>query len=1010
MCFNKPDDLLFDSLSRPIELTKLDESLWSDKCDYYDPNKCTDLNPNQYNLIIMQLNIRSILAHQYELTQLLHTMSNRNSRVDIVLLCETFLSCKTVKLVNIPGYELVYNNRISSKGGGVGILIRNGIPYKRNNSLSMMIEKELESVYIDIATRNGSQIRVGSVYRSPNTDISKLIEHLESVSAQIKTRNNHELIIGMDQNLDLLKSDEHASTRKFLDTILDNELWPVITRPTRITQHSATLIDNIYISKNLQRKFDSLILIDDITDHLPTIALLRQTKITDKSPIEYTSRKLNDKKIQQIHRKLLETDWNGTLNSDDVNVNTGRLMDEIKKTMDTIAPLETIRILGKHRFSEPWLTKGLEAATRKNRKLYKKTLHRNHLEEDVIAYKKHRNLLNRLRRTARQQYYNNKSLEYKNNTKKLWALINQTIKKCKNGGSIIPYITVDGIQTYNPNKISNTFGKFYATMGEQLASKIIPGAKDVRHFLNLMPRTSKSLVIRATNVTEVERLIKSLPNKTSYGHDKISNILLKSLNTAISYPLVIIFNQSIHQGIFPEQMKLAEVVPLYKGKEHDIVINYRPISLLMTISKVLEKLVYQRLQSFLELHGTLFDSQYGFRARRSCEQAILEMIGNMLQMRNKGLYNTGTFLDLSKAFDTLNHTVLTQKMETYGIRGVTNDWFKSYLHNRQIVAKVTTNVNSTTYSEPYQITYGTAQGSCLGPLLFILFCNDIKLLPLYGKLILFADDTTLLNSHQNKNFLRYSTEHDLEILMNWFKANQLSLNLSKTVQLNFWEDKINRNISVSGTEIPLVTSTKFLGVYLDNTLSWKDHVSHLHNKLMANKNLLATSRNLLSIECLKSVYYAHINSHLTYGLIIWGPMAAQRLVKDLTRIQDACIRIASKSSKWTTVKPLYKQLRVLQLPEMIKLELAKYGYKISHKLYPSKLHAVAESNGGLKQHRYPTRYKTTPNIQKHRSMEFNNSHLCKGIITYNNLPTTLKKAPTLKSFIKGVKNHYLSTY
>ena len=310
---------------------------------------------------------------------------------------------------------------------------------------------------------------------------------------------------------------------------------------------------------------------------------------------------------------MQETDWNCTLNSDDVNVNTDRLIDEIKRTMDSVAPVETIRVSGKQRFVEPWLTKGLEVATRKNRKLYKKTLHRDHLEEDVIEYKKHRNLLNRLRRTARQQYYNNKSFEYKNNTKKLWALINQTIKKCKNGGSIIPYITVDGIQTYNPNKVANTFRKLYASMGEQLASQIIPGTKDINHYLKLMPRTSKSLVLKATSVTEIECLIKSLPNKTSYGHDKISNTLLKSLNTAISYPLYIIFNQSIHQGVFPEQMKLAEVVPLYKGKEHDIVINYRPISLLMTISKVLEKLIYQRLQSFLELHGTLFDSQYRFR-------------------------------------------------------------------------------------------------------------------------------------------------------------------------------------------------------------------------------------------------------------------------------------------------------------------------------------------------------------------------------------------------------------
>ena len=188
-----------------------------------------------------------------------------------------------------------------------------------------------------------------------------------------------------------------------------------------------------------------------------------------------------------------------------------------------------------------------------------------------------------------------------------------------------------------------------------------------------MPRTTNSLVLRETSVEEIKKLIKSLPNKTSHGHDKVSNTLLKSLCTSISYPLQIIFNQSIYHGVFPDKMKLAEIVPLYKGKEYDLVTNYRPISLLMTISKVLEKLIYHHLYSFLELNGTLFNSQYGFRSHRSCKQAILEIMGNLLQTHNKGLYSSGTFLDLSKAFDTVNHGVLIKKLESYGIHGLTGD-------------------------------------------------------------------------------------------------------------------------------------------------------------------------------------------------------------------------------------------------------------------------------------------------------------------------------------------------
>ena len=179
----------------------------------------------------------------------------------------------------------------------------------------------------------------------------------------------------------------------------------------------------------------------------------------------------------------------------------------------------------------------------------------------------------------------------------------------------------------------------------------------------------------------------------------------------------------------------------------------------------------------------------GFRTKCSCEQAILDLTGSILQACNTNLNSAALFLDLSKAFDTLNHEVLLAKLERYGIRGIVNKWFGSYLNQQLLVAKILTGEGKTTYSEPFHISYGTAQGLCLGPLLFILFCNDIKYLPIFGKLILFADDTTLINHHRNKKFLDFAMIHDLELKIDWFKANQLSLNLSKSVLLYFWEKR-----------------------------------------------------------------------------------------------------------------------------------------------------------------------------------------------------------------------------
>ena len=393
MCFIRTNNQLFDSLNRPLELSKIDELLWSDKCDYLDPTNCTNLNPENYNFVVMQL-IRSILAHQTKLRQLLQVMSNKNSGVDVLLLCKTFLTTGTEKLVNILGYSLVTNNRKNHKGGGVAILVKDRITFKKRPDLNCMNEKELENVYVNITTMNGRLIRVSSLYLAPNTEVKSLMDHLIMTISKVNREKNCGLVIGIDQNLDLLKSEEHHNTSKFLDLILDCGLWLVITRPTRITQGSATLFDNIYISKNLQHSFNSAILLDDISDHLPTIALLRQTKVSDKSPIEYTSQKLNDYKISQIHQKLSTLDWNGILNSDDVNLNFERFTGEIETIMNSEAPLQTIQISGKRHFTEPWVTKGLETVARKNRKLYKKTIDTACTKADIAIYRKHRNMLN----------------------------------------------------------------------------------------------------------------------------------------------------------------------------------------------------------------------------------------------------------------------------------------------------------------------------------------------------------------------------------------------------------------------------------------------------------------------------------------------------------------------------------------------------------------------------------------------------------------------------------------
>ena len=279
-----------------------------------------------------------------------------------------------------------------------------------------------------------------------------------------------------------------------------------------------------------------------------------------------------------------------------------------------------------------------------------------------------------------------------------------------------------------------------------------------------------SLVLRSTTQNEIECIIMGLQSKTSCGYDKISNNLLKNLFRCLSYLLLIIFNQSISECVFPDLMKIAEVIPLYKANDRDAIINYQPISLLICMSKVFEKIMYQRVYTFLDLHGVLYQSQYGFRNKHSCSQAISELTGKILQAKEAGIHSSSIVLHLSKVFDTLDHRVLLQKLDRYGIRGNANKWFSSYLSNRSLTARIQTKLDTITYLESFDTTYRTAQGSCLGLLLFIIFCNDIKLLPLFGSLILFADDTTQTNSHKSESFLQYSLIHDMGLLMDWFNV------------------------------------------------------------------------------------------------------------------------------------------------------------------------------------------------------------------------------------------------
>ena len=747
----------------------------------------------------------------------------------------------------------------------------------------------------------------------PNSDESQFLELIETLTKNRKINT----IIGLDHNLDLLKAHKHKTTQKFIDKILNHNHIPVITKPTRITKSTATLIDNIVISQKLQSNFHCGILIDDISDHLPCFIRIENVKPGLKTPEVRKYRKLNDDAISEINVSLKECDWSELTNRDCSN-SFDYFHQKLTDIIDSHAPEKEKTVYHK-RPIEPWISKSLLKCMKKQKQLYCNTL--NSASEDGIhlKYKAYRTCLSRLKRYYKLEYYHQKCIDFRQNTKKLWKLVNTAIGKHVDKSGIIECIKSGNLKLYSSKAIANEMAEYFATVGKKFANNIPSPNTSVHDYNKRIMYSEKSLFMSPTNKYEILTIVKNLTNKSSSGCDDISNSILKKIIDNIVEPLVIIFNKSLSTGIFPEAMKLADVVPLHKGKSKEYVTNYRPISLLITISKILEKIVYTRTYSHLESTGQIYRSQYGFRSRHSCENAISELTSEITKSKEIGLHTLTVFLDLSKAFDTLDHTILYEKLHRYGIRGPCLNWYRSYLTNRSLRVKcIAEESGNTTYSDLHEVEYGTPQGSCLGPLIFLIFSNDIYLHLQHVSCILFADDTTLYLSHRNLRYAKWCLTEDLSTLSDWFKANKLTLNLNKTVMMHFnKKDKNKTTLSVNGINVPHVAETKFLGVWIDDNLSWQSHIAWLEGKLKSNLSLLRRSKNLLSVDTKKLIYYAHIFSHLTYCILLWGSNLPNASLNRLQKIQDRCI---NEIKKGPNVSKIYKDLGILKVREIVKLE------------------------------------------------------------------------------------------
>ena len=385
------------------------------------------------------------------------------------------------------------------------------------------------------------------------------------------------------------------------------------------------------------------------------------------------------------------------------------------------------------------------------------------------------------------------------------------------------------------------------------------------------------------------RIINDLPNKSSTGFDDISMRLLKAIKTEIIPALTCIFNQSLNTGIFREKLKIVKVIPIHrKGSLNDIS-NYRPISLLPSKSKILEKLIFKQLSTYLNEHKLLYASQYGFRAGHSTELASIELIDRITQDLDKGKVPISIFLDLSKTFDTLDHVILLQKLNYYGIKSVELKLFQDHLQNRtQYVSYDKTN------SDMYRISTGVPQGSILGPLLFIIYINDLCNASKLFKMIIYADDSTLYSTLDVfGNYISKNLNLELTKVADWLKLNKLSINTKKSKFMVFHmpQKQVNiPNIAIENIKIEFADEFNFLGLTIHKHLKWDSHINKIASKILNIIGIIYRLKHMVPSEILLTIYNGLIKPHILYGLKCWG-LNQERILK----LQKKAMRIICSS-------------------------------------------------------------------------------------------------------------------
>ncbi len=872
-------------------------------------------------ITISHINIRSLNRKLEEIIRILD-----QSDSEILCISESWLNQSVPDhMVGINGYNLIRSDRTRESGKltGGGLIIY----YKKELNVTCLEEltictPNIETLWVKLQLKQSRPQYIGLVYRPPDGDVDSATEILMNQITAIRARGNGDIMLTGDINVDWNKQRE-SRTKKLIDFYKISGLKNLINGVTCHNSENESCIDHIAVNREEMFELHGIIGLN-ASDHNLVYAVRKHPK-TRKSYKFIWARSYKTFQHTVFERDIIFENWADVLDEDNVSYAWDNFANKLIKIVDKHAPVKKLKI----KDSLPkWVTREYIQACDVRDSLYR-TYVKNKSDINKREMKRSRNYVTKLKNDLKRDYFKHALRVNKGNSKKLWQTVNEAFGKTNNKSTNITEIAGETDQP----KMAEVMNDYFTTIAENLARGFPHGDPVQTERTTHQPK----LQFKHTTEQDVAKLIRQLSDATAVGIDGISPRILKAALTPLSIIISRLINKSLDTGVFPDALKVAKVSPIYKSGDRTDPGNYRPISVLPAVSKLFERIVHTQLSDYLDKYSLLSDCQFGFRKNHSTETCCLSMLDKMYRQLDQGRVGGVVFLDLKKAFDTVDHAILLRKLSSIGVSNQSIKWFESYLCNRQQVIKIDQCISS-----KKRIEYGVPQGSILGPLLFLVFINDLNnCIELCGT-SMYADDTAVFYFADDAEELRMSIQYDMQSISYWMTQNRLSLNVAKTKFMMVGSrPRLSRQrefkVSLNRETVENVETFKYLGMILDKHLCFNHHIDHIVNKTTTKLGLLYKTRYLFNEGTALMLYKSLITPHFDYGSILYE-VAPQYQLQRLQTIQNAAARLILLEQPDCPIYTLHERLKLDTLATRRSKSMVKVIFNCLHDKEPMYLY------------------------------------------------------------------------